>query len=179
MSINQSSESLGNIFGNKVIRDLMGEHVVGAVRDGGVRMAENGLDRLRTMDPNSILGIADQIFRNMNQPAPQPAQEAPAKSAPAKEAPVAKEAPTEAPVKEEPKVEVKVEVKETVKAPTVDADKVSESLTFLTGVFSLLAPQDRDTAIASVMNLVEASSSTGLTGEHAKWIARLYGSTQL
>lgn len=174
MSINQSSESLGNIFGNKVIRDLMGEHVVGAVRDGGVRMAENGLDRLRTMDPNSILGIADQIFRNMNQPAPQPAQEAPAK-----EAPVAKEAPTEAPVKEEPKVEVKVEVKETVKAPTVDADKVSESLTFLTGVFSLLAPQDRDTAIASVMNLVEASSSTGLTGEHAKWIARLYGSTQL
>lgn len=185
MTNNPGTDGISSIFSSKLMRDLITDQAVKGLRNGGVRLGENGLDKLRGLDTSDVMGVVDQILGGITQatsmeekePKPSPFPQNSYKPTP-KPAP-APEAPKPAPAPEAPAEEVKVEI--SVKEPTTtdEKKKVSESLAVLEAVFTQLTPATRDTAIASVMRLVESASGNGLTGEHATWVARLYGNHQL
>jgi hypothetical protein len=61
--------------------------------------------------------------------------------------------------------------------PTVDAneniDRIHDIAT------SKLTPEEHDLLVTSVMNLVQIASPEGFTGEHVRWLSRLYGNKNI
>lgn len=194
MTTNPGMDGINAIFSNKLLRDVVADQALRGLRNSGVRLGESGLEKLKDMNPSDVIGLAEQFFGGISQatapqetekpkPAPSPAPRS-EKATPAPQpAPTPADvftAPAEKAAKPAPVEEVTVEV--VVKdAATSDAEekKVAEALTVLEAIFSTQTPATRDTAIAAVMRLVESASGNGLTGEHATWIARLYGNHQL
>lgn len=192
MTTNPGMDGITSLFSNKLLRDLVTEQAIKGLRNGGVRLGESATDKLKGLDATDVMGIAEQFFGGLAQatspkepvksetpapPAPRPEEKAPKPEPAPKPADVSK--PAEDVTDSAPVEEVKVEI--SVKEPVTAEDqrKVAEALAVLETVFTSLTPATRDTAIASVMRLVESASGNGLTGEHAAWIARLYGNRQL
>ncbi|MBC9704227.1 MAG: hypothetical protein H9W81_04255 [Enterococcus sp.] len=178
---NNNLDGLGALFSNGLIREIIADQATSQIRKNGVRLGEAGLEKMKNMDSKDILNVAESIFGTFAQAtAPKTSEtprEEPRERVAEESVKIAPEPSPEAPAPAAPiVVEVEVApVKETLK----EEGKVSEALAVLEAVFSGMTPAGRDTAIASVMRLVEAASDNGLTGEHAGWIARLYGNHQI
>lgn len=177
----QAAEDMAKEFGKN-----LGKNIIKNVKDGGIKAGEAGLNKARSIRFEDVVGGVNGFINSHL-----PTDEKPAAPKPVK---VTKPAAPKPPVikVEVPVVNVEppVTVKPTPPAPAFakteseTAERAEQANKSLDAIYQIaldssLSTADRNTLVSSVIKLIELSSESGFTAEHARWIARLYGNKEL
>jgi len=196
----QDPFNVQGLIGRKIAESLGQELVNGIMGGGAKRGLEAGMSLAKDVKLGDIFSTVEKVFEDVNSARASATAAATAKQEEAKEVHIPfmkdEEKSSPAPTPSAPTIRIvpnpvatpanadapKVKAPVAPPAPVV-SDDIPSADDSIDAIYDLatknLTSEEQSILVSSVMNLVRHASPEGFTGEHVRWLSRLYGNKAL